>query len=100
MPPAQYWCTAVAAPPLSLSTTIGLPANAIDSTVASVPGPPCTTSCTRGTFLVLAISASSADLNAISDPHAFEPTWPLSTKIKCVWLELIATPSEVQELLL
>ena len=36
-------CTAVAAPPLSLSTTIGLPARAIDSTVASVPGPPCTT---------------------------------------------------------
>ena len=50
------------------------------------------TSCTRGMFLVLATSASSADLNEISDPHAFEPSWPLSTKMKCVWPELIPTP--------
>ena len=94
-PKVQYLYSAVAAPPLSTSTTIGLPASAVDSTVASVPGPPCTTSCTIGMLRPFETAASSAERSSISEPHAAPPVLPLSTKTKCVWCGLSGAPSRV-----
>ena len=74
---------------------MGLPAIAVDSTVASVPGPPCTTSCTMGTFFMLETVASTSERSLISEPYAAPPAVPLSTSTKCVWFGLSGAPWRV-----
>ena len=72
--------------------TTGCPAIAVETTVLSVPGPPCTTSCTMGVPLISAATDSRAERMGISEPHAELPSTPLSTKMKCVWYGLRGAP--------
>ena len=71
---------------------MGWPAIAVETTVLSVPSPPCTTSCTMGVPLISAATDSSAERMGISEAHAAEPSSPLSTRTKCVWYGLSGAP--------
>lgn len=83
MPYSENAWMAAAAPPESASMTTGMPLYALWSTVASVPGPPLSTTVTVGTRSE-ARCASSRVRNNISEPQAFAFSEPLSTRIKWV----------------
>lgn len=70
---ARKWCSSAATPPESWTNTMGQSDSRASSTDCSVLGPPCTTSRTRGTFLLRQYSRSSANLKGISPPHCLAP---------------------------
>ena len=85
--------TAEAAPPELERSTTGQPSLALASTVASVPGPPCTTRSTMGTARLFIMCCSISARTTISEPHALRCSRPESMKRKWLWCGEMGAPS-------